>query len=258
MDFLGYLDTLQWETKKMKRLALTMAVTVALVTGVLAEDWPQFRGTGGSGQSAEKGLLKSWPSNGPKLLWQKTVGHGFASVSVVGDRLYTSGIVGGKLAVSCLDTKAKGKVLWQTPIDGASGGGYAGARSTPTVDGDCVYVLSDLGKVVCLKTADGKEVWSKNILSTYGAKNISWKVSESLIVDGDKLICSPGGRAAMVALAKTTGKEIWAAAAVDSLTGYAMARIIEFGGLRQAIGYAPRTPIERGIQQFAAWLRGVR
>jgi outer membrane protein assembly factor BamB len=223
---------------KMKRLVLTMAVMVALVTGALAEDWPQFRNAGGSGHSAEKELLKSWPSGGPKLLWQKTVGQGFASVSVVGDRIYTAGIVGGKLAVSCLDAKAKGKVLWQKEIDGAGGGGYAGSRSTPTIDGDHLYVLSDLGKVVCLKTDDGKEVWSKNILSTYGAKNINWKVSESLIVDGDKLICSPGGRAAMVALDKTTGKEIWAAAAVDSLTGYAMARIIDFGGLRQAIGYS--------------------
>ncbi|NIA20790.1 MAG: PQQ-binding-like beta-propeller repeat protein [Anaerolineaceae bacterium] len=222
----------------MKRLALTLALTVALVTGVLAEDWPQFRGAAGDGHSAEKRLLKSWPSGGPKRLWQKTVGQGYASVAVVGDRIYTSGIVDGKLAVSCLDAKAKGKVLWQTPIDGVAGGKYAGSRSTPTVDGDLLYVLSDLGKVVCLKTADGKEVWSKNILSTYGAKNLNWKVSESLIVDGDKLICSPGGRASMVALAKTTGEEIWATPAVDSLTGYATARIIDFGGLRQAIGYS--------------------
>ena len=80
----------------MKRLALTLGLMVVLAGGALAEDWPQFRGTGGSGQSAEKGLLKSWPSSGPKLLWQKTVGQGYASVAVVGDRIYTSGIVEGK------------------------------------------------------------------------------------------------------------------------------------------------------------------
>ncbi|MBN2583156.1 MAG: PQQ-binding-like beta-propeller repeat protein [Planctomycetes bacterium] len=216
---------------------LSLLLVVAAAGVVRAEDWPQFRGLKRDGISPEKGLMKSWPEGGPKAVWEADVGTGFASVAVVGGKVYASGVKNGKLVVTALD--AKGKQLWQEEIDGDSGGGgHMGSRSTPTVDGDRLYILSEQGKLSCRKTSDGSEVWSKNILKEYGASNTQWKLAESVLIDGDKVICSPGGRAAMVALNKADGKEIWASAAVDSKTSYGSAMIIETGSLRQAIGFS--------------------
>jgi len=210
-----------------------------LLFGTVAEadDWPQFRGPDRDGISSEKGLLKRWPAGGPKILWQYAeLGDGYSSVAAVGDRVYTAGGKGGQVVVTALS--AEGKKLWEQPIGGTGGGGYAGARATPTVDGEFLYMLGDGGDLACLKTADGSVVWSKNILTEYGAPNTKWRLAESVLLDGDRVICSPGGRAAMVALDKKTGKEVWASARVDGTTGYAAAVLIEHGGLRQIVGHS--------------------
>jgi outer membrane protein assembly factor BamB len=219
----------------MQALALA-GLLVIFTTVAAADDWPQFRGPNRDGISPEKGLLKSWPAEGPKLLWQyDDLGDGYSSVAIVGDRIYTAGGKGGQVVVTALD--AGGEKLWERPI-GKTGGGYAGPRATPTIDGEFLYMLGDSGDLACLKTADGSVVWTKNILATYEAPNIKWKLSESVLIDGDNVICSPGGKAAMVALDKRTGAEVWASAHVDDVTGYAAAVLIVHGGLRQIVGYS--------------------
>ncbi len=208
-----------------------------LLGGVAAEDCPQFRGLNRDGVSPETGLLKTWPEGGPKKLWENSeLGHGWSSLAVVGGKVYTSGVIGDQLAVTALDPE--GRRIWQRVIDGASGGSEQGSRSTPTVDGDRLYVISDLGKVVCLRTSDGTEMWSENILKKYGGSNITWKLAESLLIDGDRVICTPGGRACLTALDKRTGQEIWAADPIEAKPNYASARVVEWAGVRQIVNFS--------------------
>ncbi|NLX59731.1 MAG: PQQ-binding-like beta-propeller repeat protein [Phycisphaerae bacterium] len=216
-----------------------LVAALAMAAGAArADDWPQFRGIKRDGISREKDLMNRWPEGGPKKLWDADVGTGFASVAIADGKVYAAGVKDRKLVVTALNEK-DGKQVWQKEIDGDSGGGgHAGSRSTPTVDGDRLYILSEQGKLACLKTSDGSEVWAKNILQTYGAKNIQWRLSESVLVDGDHVLCSPGGRAAMVALNKMTGEEVWASEGIEERSSYGSVTIIQTGALRQAIGFS--------------------
>ena len=166
--------------------------------GASATDWPQWRGPRRDGISTETGLLKQWPSNGPVGIWVATgLGRGYSSVSVVGDRIYTMGDGADASFVHALDGRAKGKILWSTKV-GQPGGSYPGTRSTPTVDGDLLYALGQWGDLVCLKAADGKEVWRKALKDDLGGRMMSnWGYSESVLVDGGIVLCTPGeiGRA---------------------------------------------------------------
>ncbi|HEY6167788.1 MAG TPA: PQQ-binding-like beta-propeller repeat protein, partial [Verrucomicrobiae bacterium] len=160
-----------------------------------AQDWPTWRGPKRDGLSTETGLLKQWPAGGPKLAWKATgIGGGFSSVSVAGNRIYTMGDGVNDLFVHALD-RATGKIVWSTKA-GLPGGhkGYPGPRSSPTVDGDALYVLTQNGDLICLDLASGAERWKKNVQSDFGGKMMSgWRWSESPLVDGDKVIVTPGG-----------------------------------------------------------------
>lgn len=202
-----------------------------------ADDWPQFRGPARDGASNETGLLQSWPDGGPKKLWEaEDAGFGWSSVAVVGDMLYTTGLYGKDLHVVALST-ADGKRLWHTRLDKAApGGGFRGARTTPTVDGDRLFVLSGNGRLACLARDDGEIAWSKNVLKAYGAPNARHSLGESPLVDGDRVIVTAGGRASVVAFDKATGEEVWAAPPAYKRVAYASARIVEHDGLRQVVG----------------------
>jgi len=225
----------------MMRGFLVVAMTLLVAaTSAPAGDWPQFRGPTGDGLSPEKGLLQSWPEGGPKVLWENTdIGSGWSSVAVVKGTVYTLGHVGEGLMVTAIDPQ--GKKLWQVRLDKATnGGGHKGARCTPTIDGQFIYVQSDGGLVACLKAANGEQVWALNYLEKYKAKQPTWNVAESPLVDGARVIVTPGGEAALVALDKNTGQEVWKTEAVDAKPGYASARIMDYGGLRQVIGYSEK------------------
>src|SRR5437016_5048639 len=169
-------------------------------------DWPRFRGPNGDGISRDTGLLKKWPQEGPPLLWKsEPVGQGFSSVTLVGSRLFTMGDDKGSSWVFALDRNT-GKKQWSAKV-GKGGGGPTGPRCTPTVDADLVYAIGQLGDLVCLEASTGKERWRKNFGKEFGGKAGDWSYSESPLVDGDKLVCTPGGqkKAAVVALNKNTG-----------------------------------------------------
>jgi outer membrane protein assembly factor BamB len=187
----------------------------AVVTAAIASDWPQFRGPDRDGLSKETGLLKSWPAGGPKLAWKASnLGEGHAAPSVANGRVYGMGRRGNDEVVWALDEK-KGTELWCVKIaDGISlqgGQGGYGPRSTPTIDGDRLYTIGVGGELVCLSTANGKSHWHKSLVSDFGGRVPTWGYSESPLIDGEKVIATPGGSNTIVALNKLTGEVIWKA-----------------------------------------------
>ena len=208
------------------------------------EDWPQWRGPKRDNISQTKGISTDWQNRPPKLDWKVDgMGAGYASVSVVGDRLYTTGNVGDTQSVIALDLKTH-KVAWTTPVtDSMPKHGYEGSRCTPTVDGDRLDVISSNGQISCLKVADGSIVWKKVFDTEWKGKMMSgWGFSESPLVDGDRVLCTPGNAEAMiVCLDKATGTEIWRSAVADAGgkgspgAGYSVMAISEGAGVKQYV-----------------------
>jgi outer membrane protein assembly factor BamB len=192
---------------KMRLLLLAVAWIAADFSSVVAADWPQWRGPQRNGISDERGLLKEWPADGPKLVWQaRDLGDGYSTPSVVGDRLYVMSNKGmDDEFVQALDTK-NGQQIWSVRVGNVGPNTtlqYPAARSTPTIDGLLLFALGSDGDLACLETASGKKVWQKNLRSDFGGKPGSWAYSESPLVDGDLLVCTPGGKeATLVALNK--------------------------------------------------------
>jgi len=194
--------------------------------------WPQFHGPQRDNLSRETGLKASWPQEGPPLVWTaRGLGHGFASVAIAGRRIYTAGNLGEKTTVTCLDLD--GRIRWQAPTGRAWEEPVPGTRSTPTVDGDRVYHESPWGDVVCLDASTGRRLWGVNILETFHSKPCNWGLSESLLVDGDRVICCPGGpETMMVALDKATGRPVWKSPSTGDLASYASPMLGECDGRR--------------------------
>ncbi len=196
----------------MRRGGSAFLVTVlmcAAVGSTMARggDWPGWRGSNRDGKAAEAGLLKTWPVGGPELIWKATnIGKGYSSVAIVKDGVYTSGDVGEDLMLVALDSK--GQLQWKTVQGPAFSASYGGARSTPVVDGNRVYLVGGGGSVTCHDTADGKLIWKRE-LKDFGGESGKWGYSESVLVLDDKVIVTPGGKTAMVALDKATGKNVW-------------------------------------------------
>ena len=210
------------------------AVILAQAPSATVTDWPQWRGPDRTGISKETGLLKQWPAGGPTRLWRVTnLGEGYGSLSIKGERIFVQMIVGRQSVVASLD-RSNGRIVWQKPL-GAAGSNDRGSgpRGTPTVDGDRLYALSENGDLACLRIADGEIVWQRNILRDFRGRNINWLISESPLVDGDRVIVSPGGRdATVVALDKATGKTIWTSKGLSDDAGYASAIVADIGGVR--------------------------
>jgi outer membrane protein assembly factor BamB len=226
-----------------RRSTSVLAVLPLLAAVATAADWPQWRGPNRDGRSAEQGLLKAWPKAGPPVAWKATgLGRGLSSVSVVGGRVFTMGDRAGAQHVIALSA-TDGKTLWATKVGPTHDEEYGGPRSTPTVDGALVYAIGTDGDLVCLEAATGKERWRKSLARDFGGQMMSmWKFSESPLVDGNRLVFTPGSRdAALVAVDKTTGKEIWRAA-LPSLgsqgkdgAGYSSIVVSEAAGVRQYV-----------------------
>jgi outer membrane protein assembly factor BamB len=198
-------------------------------------DWPQFRGPRRDNLSPDKGLLKTWPRGGPRLVWKGTgVGQGFSSVAIAGNRVYTMGDKAGSAWAFALD-RGSGKLLWSARVGKAGGSTYVGTRCTPTVDGSHVYVLGQFGDLVCLDNATGAEKWRKNLPADFGGRSGNWNFTESPLIDGDRLICTPGGRSAtLVALNKLTGEVVWKAPLGDT-AGYSSIVISHAAGVKQYV-----------------------
>lgn len=226
----------------MKRIVSAGVLSLLFFTAatVHADEWAQFRGPHRDNRSTETGLLAAWPEEGPKLLWTtRGIGEGFSTVSISGGTLYTMGNHDGQEQVIALDEKT-GEILWRTPIGEAYEQGRGnGPRGTPTIDGDFLYALGGSGNLACINCTTHDVVWQLNILDEYDGENIKWGISESVLIDGDQLICTPGGsKGTIVALNKQTGKEIWTSITKEKdRAGYASAVITKGGGVRQYVQF---------------------
>jgi outer membrane protein assembly factor BamB len=201
-------------------------------------DWPNFNGPRRDNKSSESGLLPSWPDGGPKLAWMsRGMGVGYSSVSVVKGVVYTMGNKGTTEAIIALDA-GTGEKIWSTPFCWAARlSAGDGPRSTPSVSDGAVYGLGGYGDLVCLDANSGAIRWQKNILTEFGGQNLTWGICESVLVDGDRLICTPGGdKASLVALDRQTGAVLWKSLLPDKdRASYASAVIAELGGIRQYV-----------------------
>lgn len=225
-------------------IALVALALTAVGTMAKADDWAQWRGPKRDGISQEKGLLKAWPASGPKLLWQvKDIGSGYSTPVVVGTRLYVLSNEGLENEFVRAYSTTNGKLIWSTRL-GAVGNpkqqpSYPGARSTATVDGKLLYALGSDGDLACVEIATGKILWTKSLRNDFGGAPGVWAYSESPLVDGNKVIVTPGGEnATLVALDKKTGATLWKSAIPgEKAASYASAIAVEIGGVRQYVQY---------------------
>jgi outer membrane protein assembly factor BamB len=225
-------------------VATVLAGVISIGGGrALAADWPQWLGPQRNGITQEKGLLKSWPEGGPKLVWKiSDLGSGYSTPVMVGDRLYVLANEGldseNVVALSARD----GQRLWFVRL-GKVGNpdqnpSYPAARSTPTVDGEVLYALGSDGDLACLEIAKGAVRWKKNLRTDFGGKPGIWAYAESPLIDGDVLICTPGGsNATMVALNKQTGAVIWKCAVPGEDAAYTSVITTEAGDVKQYVQF---------------------
>ncbi|MCA9247936.1 MAG: PQQ-like beta-propeller repeat protein [Planctomycetales bacterium] len=249
----------------MKSFCFALAGFLLAVTPVSAAElnaasggWPQWRGPHRDGLSAETGLNTDWETKKPELIWMADgMGKGYASVSIADGVIYTSGNFDDGQAIVAASAE-NGSVLWRTSLTEAPPKhGYDGSRTTPTLDGDRLYVVTSDGQIACLLRSGGQVVWKRNFKEDWNGKMMSgWGFSESPLIDGDWVLCTPGGKNAMiVALNKMTGEEVWKTAmpeyeketgknggAINDGAGYASIVVSEGAGVKQYV-----TLVGRGL-----------
>ena len=219
------------------RIVLTL-VAFTLTTPAFGEDWAQWRGPNRDAKSQETGLLDTWPEDGPPLSWKATgIGGGYSSIAIANSCIFTMGdLDDGSYALALKESD--GARIWKTRIGEAGGHKrYPGPRGTPTVDGGEVFVLNQHADLVCLDAESGDTKWSVNLVDQYGGKMMSgWKYSESLLVDGDRVICTPGGTdGTLLALNRKTGEKLWQTKSWTDPAGYSSVIIATIDGTRQYV-----------------------
>ncbi len=205
------------------------------LAAAVPSDWPQWRGPNRDGISNETGLLKTWPATGPRVLWRTGSGEGYSGISVAQGRLYTVLGQGGNEIAFCFDA-ATGKEIWRMIVDRMFDNDQgSGPRSTPTVEGDLVYVLSAGGKLQALHTKDGRKVWEHHLVSEYGGRVPTWGISVSPLVEGNMLLVDVGGKSghSVMAFNKTTGTVIWKSE--TDIPGYSAPIAVTVNGVRQIL-----------------------
>jgi len=209
---------------------LIFIIGLLITSQSIADDWPQWRGSERNGVSPETDLLKSWPEDGPSLVWSKEdLGKGFSSVSIAKGRLYITGIFDKEEKLTALDLD--GNIQWQTTYGPIWEDSFSEARSAPTVDGDQIYVISGMGKLVCFEAALGKIKWSADTVEEFDGEYHSWGIAESPLIVDNKVICSPGGRkASVVAFDKNSGELIWQTKTLSEMANYCSPALINRGG----------------------------
>jgi outer membrane protein assembly factor BamB len=214
----------------------TIVLSFSIVGAAQAgSDWPQWRGPNRDGISKETGLLKQWGPDGPPLVWKTSgAGNGYSSFAVAGGRIFTMGLRGNREYVIAFDV-VSGKEVWATPHGGAFRNDRGdGPRGTPTVDGAILYALGGNGDLSALDVRTGKVIWTMNVLQKFGGSNITWGISESPLVVGEKVLVNAGGPgASIVALNKKDGSLIWKSQSDRS--GYSSAIPVQVGSTTQVV-----------------------
>ena len=213
----------------MRRLAaavclLSFALSLATAT---AADWPNWRGPNHDGKSPDKGLLKEWPEDGPKLLWKVDgIGVGFSSVAVVGKQVFITGDKDHKLMIFAFDLD--GKPLWNVE-HGRGRGGPDGSRASPVIDNGLLYLLGGNGLIGCYDTKTGAKKWSHEA-KDFGGSPGGWGYAESVLIYKNLAIFKPGGKNCIVALDKTSGEPVWKSSGFDAGPEYGSCLPVTFEG----------------------------
>lgn len=221
-------------------LPATLALC-ALASTALATDWPQLRGPQRDGISRETGLLQSWPASGPTVLWKVPVGEGYSHLAVFDGRLFTLYGMGSNDYAAAYDAST-GRPLWKVPLGPKYENGQGnGPRSTPTIDGGRVYVLTAEGRLAALSAVDGRKIWQHDLRAELGASPPTWGVSTSPLVEGNLLLVDAGGSGGrgLVAFDKMTGKVVWTSQ--NDPAGYSAPIAITVGGIRQVVFFTARS-----------------
>lgn len=203
-------------------------LTLSVASGQVDSQW---RGPNRDGVFPNESLLRTWPEEGPVLLWTVDgLGEGYSSAAVAADRVYLTGMTGGEGYLFAFDKD--GKPVWKVSYGPEWNGSRPGARTTPTVVGDKIYLMSAKGQAVCIDK-NGKKMWSVDLMARFGARNLQWGMTESLLVEGDRVFCTPGGRNVMMAaLDRHSGKTIWTIKGNGETSGYCSPCLIKHGGGR--------------------------
>lgn len=217
---------------RLRALAVTLVLATLAAPAARADDWPQWRGLNRDGKSAETGLLASWPKDGPKLLWSvEGLGTGWASPAVVGDLVFVTGVRSDKEFVYAYDLG--GKLAWQEEAGPAWTRNYPGTRYTPTVTDGSLYVLTGKGVLSCYAAKSGIRCWSVDVAEKFKAAPPAWGFAEGLLVDGELVFCTPGGReTTLVALMRRSGETAWTAASPGDTAAYASPILVARGPAR--------------------------
>ena len=215
--------------------ALSLSLALLAAGPAAALDWPQFRGVNRDGVSAETDLPRSWPAEGPRVVWKRAIGEGYSGISVVGDRLYTMDSDETAEYVLALEA-GSGKEVWRVPagpklVDDMGNG----PRTTPTLDNGTIYAMGSHGRLLALKAADGAKIWEVDLPQAFAAKRPTWGYSGSPLIDGDLLILEVGGTEGrgVVAFEKATGKVRWGA--LDGDAAYSSPVLMTIGGVKQYV-----------------------
>jgi outer membrane protein assembly factor BamB len=178
------------------------------------------------GKSADKGLLKEWAEEGPKLLWKTdTVGEGYGSMAVSGGLVYTSGVVQGQLTIFAFNQE--GKLRWKQGLDVASHKSPGGSRATPTIDGGFLYLLSGNGVIGCFNARTGARRWTRTAREFNGESG-GWGYAESVLIYKNLAIFKPGGKKFLAALDKSTGRTIWTSTGFEAGPEYSSCMVAVF------------------------------
>ncbi len=214
---------------------LTLLLAIIFSTQIFAQEVAQWRGDTRDGIYNETGLLKSWPDDGPELLWHfDGLGNGHASAAVTSDVVYTSGTQGDFGYIFAFDHD--GKLLWKVKYGEEWIESYPGVRSTPLVYDDKLFIMSGMGGLYCMDAEDGKIIWQINLVADYGCRNIKWGVTENLAFLGDKIFCTPGGEEHnVIALNKNSGELIWTSKGKGEISAYCSPQIASHNGIKMLI-----------------------
>ena len=211
------------------KVSISLVMLLFLSVTIFGQTPTKWRGPQTNGIYPDKGLLKSWPAEGPEVAWTfNDLGQGHSSPVFTKDNIYVSGMFEDTGYIFKLTLK--GELVWKVTYGKEFKESWPGSRSTPVVAGDRLYMLSGMGRIVCLNTADGKLVWSKDLLKDFDGRQITWGLVETVVIDGDKLYCTPGGiKNNVIALDRNTGGLIWSCPGMGDKSAYCTPLLVDMG-----------------------------
>lgn len=234
-----------------------LALIAVLSTSLVQSDWPQWLGSDRDNKSKETGLLQSWPEGGPKRAWRTDgLGASFGEVAVVAGKIYLLGDVEGACHLFALNEK-DGQVLWKVKVGPASkqkNREWESPRTTPTVDGDHIYVVVEAGDVVCVETGSGKEVWRKQMIKDLEGEHSIWLYCDSPVVDGKQVVVKPGGKKGTLAgLDKGTGDVLWRSTELTDTAEHTSLLPVTIEGVRQYVVFTMQSVAGIGTDGKLLW-----